>query len=425
MSIRLGLKARFLLASLGLAAVLIGGFTLAVQKFLEVLERGLSVPEFRAEFAQYSRTWAANPAELPPLKAGYEAYVMRPGVAHTMPRKITTLAAGIHAEMMVDDLEYAVGRFDGEHGSLFLLRDARYDPVERLEAQINEIAFYALLTAALLATGMALWLVNLVLRPVEALARHAAQVVPDSPRLRFEFGGEDPAIGLIARAFDAALERYDDLVERERAFARDASHELRTPLTVILTGVELLEPSLASDPLAAARLNRLRAAAEQMAALTEGLLFLARPDAPPPTASFAAGDALSEAVRMQGLAFGPGFDAELIVDKDCELAVPRGLFLCVVNNLLRNAIEHGGAGRIHVTLDGHDLMIADSGPGLTADACATMFEQHRRGPRSSGHGLGLFIVQRICRRLGWGLTVDSAPGAGTRVTVRLDDDRPP
>lgn len=423
MHLKLSLRARFLLAALGLAAVLIGGFTLAVQQFLEILEHGLSMPAFRDEFAQFSRAWVAHPTRLPETLVGYRAYLSRPGDTTALPQALAALAPGTYEEVEVDGLEYAVGRYDHAGSSLFLLRDARYDPVERLEAQLNEIALYALLTAALLAIGLALWLVKLVMRPVEALALHAATIVPGAPRTAFTANDEDPAIALIARAFDATLERYDDLVERERAFARDASHELRTPLAVILTGIELLESSLADSPQEAARLARLRAAAEQMEALTEGLLFLARPDAPAPAEPFAASQVLTDALRIQQMAFGAELDVRLLVRRDTLLTVPRGLLLCVINNLLRNAIEHGGMGPIDLVLDASLLRITDAGPGVPTDSQSSVFEAHVRGERSSGHGLGLFIVQRICRRLGWTLALASAPGAGTRIDLFFE--RPP
>lgn len=420
MRLRLGLRSRFLLASLSLGCVLIGGFSLAVLQFVEALEQSLSMPEFREEFVRQTRAWSAHPDALPPIPVGYRAYTARADTLRSLPDALGRLAPGIHEEVAVDGLVYAVGREDAAGRSFFLLRDARYDPVERLEDILAEIALFSLLAAVLLSVAMALWLANLVVRPVEALARRVATVVPGTSRVRFDRADDDPAIGVIARAFDATLDRYDDLVARERAFARDASHELRTPLAVILTGVELLAPALARDTALAARLDRIRAAAEQMSALTEGLLFLARPDAAPPAHVADARAVVADAVRIQSLAVGEAFDCSLhLPSVACPVAVPRGLLLCVINNLLRNAVEHGGA-PIDLTLTADTLTIADSGPGVDTDTRAAMFDAHARGPASSGHGLGLHIVDRICRRLGWVLRVDTTTGTGTRIVLHIE-----
>jgi len=418
MRLRLGLKARFLIASLGLAGVLTGGFALAVLQFVEALEQGLSMPEFRDEFARQVRAWNAHPEATPPTPVGYQAYVSRPPLPASVPAELRTLAPGTYEEVVVDGLSYAVGREDVGAASFFLLRDARFDPVEQLESVLDEIALFSLLAALLLATGMALWLANLVVKPVDALARHVAAIVPGAVRPRFDAADDDPATGIIARAFNDTLDRYDELVSRERAFGRDASHELRTPLAVILTSVELLESSPPGTPAAAARLGRLRAAAEQMSALTEGLLFLARPDASPRD-SFDARDVVNDAVRIQSIAAGDGLVCRVTLpDTPCPLTVQRGLLLCVVNNLLRNALEHG-APPIDVVLTADQLSIADAGPGVATDTRAAMFDAHARGPASTGHGLGLHIVQRICERLGWGLCVDTGAGAGTIVSLHF------
>ncbi|MGE3773869.1 MAG: sensor histidine kinase [Gammaproteobacteria bacterium] len=419
MRLRLGLRSRFLLASLGLGCVLIGGFSLAVLQFVEALEQGLSMPEFREEFVRQVRAWAAHPETLPAMPVGYRAYVAEPDTLRALPNALSALTPGIHEEVVVDGMAYAIGREDVLGRSFFLLRDARYDPVERMESVLDEIALFSLLAAMLLSVAVALWLANLVVRPVEALAQRVSAIVPGTTGTRFAEADDDPAIGVIARAFDAALDRYDELVARERAFARDASHELRTPLAVVLTGVELLAPALAREAALAARLDRIRAAAEQMSALTEGLLFLARPDAAPPALVADAREVVGDAVRIQSLATGKSFDCRVQLPAvPCPVPVPRGLLLCVINNLLRNAIEHGGA-PIDLTLTADTLTIADRGPGVETDMRAAMFEAHARGSASSGHGLGLNIVDRICRRLGWGLTVDTAAGAGTRIVLHF------
>lgn len=419
MHLRLGLKPRFLLATLGLAGVLIGGFTLAIHQFLEALEQGLSIPAFKREFVAYVEAWAADPSRLPPTRMGYQSYLALQGDGAAVPAELRRLAPGVYEEVVVAGNAYAVGRHEDAGASLFLLRDARFDPVERLEGELTEITLYALCAAALLAFGMTLWLVRLVVRPVETLARLVADIEPGMPRRALQDADDDPALGRIAAAFDATLDRYDELLEQERAFARDASHELRTPLAVILTGVELIEPALGADVRLATRLGRVRAAAEQMQALTEGLLFLAHPDPAPAGPPCAVAEIVADAVRIQRLANAPSLDLQVSGDDGGRLFAPRGLLLCVVNNLLRNAIEHGGDGRIDIVLAKHSLSIVDQGPGIDPAIRASLFEAHVRGPDSSGQGLGLNIVRRICDGLGWTIALDAAGGQGTRVVLRF------
>ncbi len=68
--------------------------------------------------------------------------------------------------------------------------------------------------------------------------------------------------------------------------------------------------------------------------------------------------------------------------------------------------------------------MADSGPGLTADEAATVFDRFSRGDRSrarrtGGSGLGLSIAQTIIRAHGGDISVAATPGTGATFVIRL------
>jgi signal transduction histidine kinase len=68
------------------------------------------------------------------------------------------------------------------------------------------------------------------------------------------------------------------------------------------------------------------------------------------------------------------------------------------------------------------LAIEDNGPGMSAALRARAFDRFSRGDERGsvpGSGLGLAIVKRIATRSGGEVDLQSAPGAGTRVTVKL------
>jgi signal transduction histidine kinase len=48
-----------------------------------------------------------------------------------------------------------------------------------------------------------------------------------------------------------------------------------------------------------------------------------------------------------------------------------------------------------------------------------IFERRYRGAQSRGLGLGLYLVSRICQRLGWKIETYSAPGQGTTFRIGL------
>jgi two-component system, NtrC family, sensor histidine kinase PilS len=95
----------------------------------------------------------------------------------------------------------------------------------------------------------------------------------------------------------------------------------------------------------------------------------------------------------------------------------------VLWNLLRNAAEampEGGEVGVSVTVDGGgvELSVSDSGQGIAPEDQERIFEPFYT-TKERGSGLGLATVHRIVHEHGGQVSIQSAPGKGTRVTVRL------
>ena len=99
--------------------------------------------------------------------------------------------------------------------------------------------------------------------------------------------------------------------------------------------------------------------------------------------------------------------------------------------LVENAIFHGieptgEAGTITVSgrEDGKDLLlyVTDDGAGIPADKLADLLTTERPRSHASLNGIGVYNVHRRLQMLygtGYGLTIESEPGCGTCVTVRI------
>jgi two-component system OmpR family sensor kinase len=118
-----------------------------------------------------------------------------------------------------------------------------------------------------------------------------------------------------------------------------------------------------------------------------------------------------------------------IADHTLTVTGDEGRLRQVLGNLLANARVHTPAGTaVSVSLAREDgsaaIRVADEGPGLAAADAARVFERFfradaSRARESGGTGLGLSIVASVVRAHAGTVTMDSAPGEGTRVTVRL------
>ena len=111
------------------------------------------------------------------------------------------------------------------------------------------------------------------------------------------------------------------------------------------------------------------------------------------------------------------------------VVVDRRRIAFALNALLDNAIKFTPPGG-EITLTGEiteqdlSLTITDNGPGITKDEATKIFEKfyqidpHRTG-QIRGFGLGLFYARLFIRDHGGTIHLDTAPGRGTAVTIRL------
>jgi two-component system, OmpR family, sensor kinase len=212
--------------------------------------------------------------------------------------------------------------------------------------------------------------------------------------------GQDEVADL-ARQFNAAASRIEDLVQSHKSLLANASHELRSPLARIRMGLELMGRDASS---AAARHEIARNVAE-LDQLVDEILLASRLDSPDVNVG------AMESMDLIGLAAEEcsRVDAELDlqgVDALEVQAVPK-LLRRAMRNLLENARRYS-EGRITLSLaqEGETAVIRvqDEGPGVPPAQRERIFEKFYRLPgaseRSGGVGLGLALVRSIAQHHG-------------------------
>lgn len=221
-------------------------------------------------------------------------------------------------------------------------------------------------------------------------------------------------LGVLARAFAAHTAELRGFLERERFFTGDVSHELRTPLTVITGAAEILVVQGASLPHVAAPAERILRAANEAAECVKVLLMLARfPERMPHAASDIAAIAERETARYQSLVAGK--DVSLVFERGPSSFIDSPPELCgaAIGNLVRNACQYTERGAVTVRVAEGSVVVEDTGPGLSPAALAAFHGVTGHDGPSSGTGLGLGLVRRICQYLGAGMAVRQREGGGT------------
>ena len=116
-------------------------------------------------------------------------------------------------------------------------------------------------------------------------------------------------------------------------------------------------------------------------------------------------------------------------DETCPAIAEFRRVLQILLNLIGNAIRYAPEeSQIWVRLECEGaeahVIVADQGPGLSAEQQARVFEKFERLGRSGdgGTGLGLYISRRLAEAMGGSLSVESQPGQGARFTLSVPAD---
>jgi len=238
----------------------------------------------------------------------------------------------------------------------------------------------------------------------------------------------------------AELERQVDRLEE---FASVVSHDLRSPLTVAKGNMELIGDNESVDEELIAHVEF---AHDRMSEIIEDSLALARGGNevtdPEPVE-------LSEIATQAWKTVG-GDDETLTIAAEQTLDADPERLLRLLENLFRNAIEHGGddsdesgdpiaAGlpdeygsdepsesvladlsiTVGVLADEPGFYVADNGDGIPEDQRDEIFEAGVSGAEM-GSGLGLAIVRRIAQAHGWTVSVTEGAAGGARFEFRTD-----
>nr|WP_283254032.1 HAMP domain-containing sensor histidine kinase [Rhodococcus sp. USK13] len=301
-------------------------------------------------------------------------------------------------------------------------------------------------TVVLIALGVvAYFVVRRSLRPLGEVEETAAAIAAGDLHRRVPARDDRTEIGRLSVALNgmlaqiqhafAATEASEESARRSeekmRQFVADASHELRTPLTTIRGFAELYRQGAMTDT--ETLMSRIEGEASRMGLLVEDLLMLARLDAQRPL-EIRPVDLLSvvsdavhaaravEPERSFALEVGSGPGTPEVLGDEARLRQ-------VLGNLLTNAVKHTPATadvtvRLQTTENRVVLEVADTGPGLSEDDAARVFERFYRADasrtrESGGSGLGLSIVAALVAAHQGTVTVDSRPGEGATFRVEL------
>lgn len=299
------------------------------------------------------------------------------------------------------------------------------------------ILLFGLLVALSLAAALTLPLVNLALRPLVEIEQVSQRIAAGALSLRLAEPVARDEIGRMAHTFNTMVARLEAAFARQKRFVADVSHELRTPLTSLGGSLEMLLLGAHDGNEATARrlMSGMYIEVERMQRLVADLLSLARLDEGRLKLQRERVDVrvlLAEICEhMQSLTYDPELTCKVSTDLP-ELYGDHDHLRRALLNVIENALKFTPpGGRVELTLSsdhGEELLleVRDTGIGIPPAALPHVFERFYRAdpararqPVQGGSGLGLSIARELVEAHHGTITIESQPGTGTTVLIRL------
>lgn len=313
--------------------------------------------------------------------------------------------------------------------AVYLVEDitAVYDSMIRLFWQ------FALMAVACIAAGLLLitLLVRRSLAPLGQLQAAASSIAAGNYHERAPIGSRDEVGALAAdfnRMADAIGERIRELTEkaeRQQRFIGGVTHEFKTPLTALLLHTDLLQNTYMEEEERLSSLAHMEKQCRWLERLVQKLLKLITLDqaldiqpASVPDLFRHVQDTAAERFRSRGVTL----KMECHVD---SLPMDFDLMQSALVNLADNACRASASGQsVLLCAYGNVLEVKDSGIGIPRESLDRVTEpfymvDKSRSKKNSGVGLGLALVKEIADAHGAKLEIESVPGTGTTVRLRL------
>ena len=310
-------------------------------------------------------------------------------------------------------------------------------PTEFVGAEVGALAkrVAAVILLVLLLAGVSgSVLARRAMRPVVQTADAVERITDRNLHEKLPEPLTNDELGRLITVFNQLLARLDHAFDVQRRFTADASHEICTPLTVLQgdTQVALLEQRTPPEYEIILRSNLEEI--ERLSKLTTNLLTLARADAGEQqlTKDSLIFNELVEEVcaRLRPVADARGIKLNVSSSELVLIEGDRAALTQLIFNLLNNALRYTPrGGRVQLsykrTPDNFaQLDVTDTGIGISAEALPHIFDRffradNARAREAAGSGLGLSICQTIVASHGGRLTVESAPGIGSRFSLIL------
>ncbi len=242
----------------------------------------------------------------------------------------------------------------------------------------------------------------------------------------------------LEKALLEAKAAADHKVALKNQFLTNVSHEVRTPLNGVLGLSNLLSDTTLSES-QTFLVDEIKKSGAELLRIVNDLLDFSSLEANAITMnlqSFCLKNALQEMLKkFSGLAAAKGisFNYNHAPEGEHWFLADKDKLIKVLEVILDNAVKFTDQGSVHFSYEAMSseqgsivfkFLIADTGAGISQDACENIFEDFSQVDGSStrqrgGLGLGLSLAKKFVERMGGTIEVESVPHKGSQFWITL------
>ncbi len=334
----------------------------------------------------------------------------------------------------VDDKEVVGFTFTNERDEFVIVASA-LDKYGFSKLQNLKYTLIIVSISAIIITLIAGWLyAGHALKPIANIINKVDDISASKLHERLNEGNGTDEIAQLAITFNKMLGRLDSAFQMQRNFISYASHELRTPLTAITAQLDVMLQKPRDEEYYRKVSLSVQEDIHQLSILCNGFLNLANASLDKSEIRFEVLriDEMLWQVREEILKASPDYKINIEYKEfpEQESALETNgndhLLKIAFTNIIDNACKFSADKQAQVEIDIQPkevlLSFNDNGVGIPLEDIEKLFEPFYRGSNVKtvkGHGLGLSLTYRIINLHDGKLTIDSTPGKGTTIKVKL------
>ncbi|SOD81742.1 sensor histidine kinase [Spirosoma fluviale] len=334
---------------------------------------------------------------------------------------------------LTDGENEVIGLLYRENGQSLVVLASAFDQFGKAKlSNLRHTLIWSFLGGIGLTLAFGFFFAGQSLQPISKINQQVQTITANNLQQRLNEGKRQDEIDQLAINFNHVLVRLEQAFDQQRSFVSHASHELRTPLTALKSEIQLGLLQRLSPEGYELILQNLLTDTDQLIALSNSLLSLARTmeNLQRVQLTTVRLDEIIFSAQDELLTTQPAYRIQVDYDTmpDTELLV-RGnedLLRHVVMNLLDNACKYSAHHEANVFIGADSsscwFKVQDAGIGMTGAEMSRIFEPFFRASNAlnyEGFGVGLSICQRIVALHQGSITVVSELGCGSTFTVKF------